>query len=158
MAQPMPAMQTSEPHFSTLRSFIPQSLTTVLSVQGVYYLVTGIWPLISMETFQMVTGKKTDNLVTGLENDHWLVMTVGVLVTAIGACLLVAAVRRQCTLEIAVLAVLSAMGLLGIDIVYVTRKTIPPIYLLDAGMEIFVILGWIYAGSRQQGDPAFRQI
>src|SRR4051812_49609509 len=58
--------------------------TGLLWVQGLYYLVTGVWPLVSIETFQMVTGPKTDHLVTGRETDHWLVMTVGVLVTAVG--------------------------------------------------------------------------
>ena len=57
--------------------------------QGVYYALTGIWPIVSVETFQMVTGRKTDHLVRGREADHWLVMTVGVLVTAVAITLLV---------------------------------------------------------------------
>src|SRR4051794_17610666 len=52
--------------------------TALLWLQGLYYLVTGVWPLVSIETFQTVTGWKTDHLVTGRESDHWLVMTVGV--------------------------------------------------------------------------------
>jgi hypothetical protein len=55
--------------------------TMLLWVQGAYYLATGIWPLVSVETFQWVTGPKTDHLPSGYEADHWLVMTVGVLVT-----------------------------------------------------------------------------
>jgi hypothetical protein len=31
-----------------------------LWVQGIYYLLTGLWPLVSIGTFQMVTGEKTD--------------------------------------------------------------------------------------------------
>src|SRR5437588_7064962 len=68
----------------------------LLWVQGLYYLVTGAWPLVSIETFQMVTGPKTD---------HWLVVTVGVLITAIAVALLVAAWRRRNPPEIAVLAI-----------------------------------------------------
>src|SRR5437764_10320112 len=61
-----------------------RSLPILLSwVQGVYYLLTGVWPLVSIRTFQIVTGVKTDNLPTGREADHWLVMAVGVLITAI---------------------------------------------------------------------------
>jgi hypothetical protein len=41
--------------------------------QGVYYLLTGVWPLPSIGSFQRVTGPKTD---------LWLVRTVGVLVAA----------------------------------------------------------------------------
>src|SRR3954470_20255740 len=84
----------------------------LLWVQGIYYLVTGVWPLVSIETFQMVTGRKTDHLVTGREADHWLVMTVGVLITAIACTLLVAACRRKYPVEVAVLAVASALGLI----------------------------------------------
>src|SRR5436853_1697295 len=110
--------------------------TTLLWVQGVYYFVTGVWPLASVETFQMITGRKTDHLVTGRESDHWLVMTVGVLITAIALTLLVAAWRRRNPLEVAVLAVASAIGLTVIDVVYVARQAILPIYLADAAAEV----------------------
>src|SRR5437588_8245419 len=86
-------------------------------VQGLYYLGTGIWPLVSIDTFQMVTGRKTDHLVTGREADHWLVMAVGVLVTAVALTLLVAAWRRRTSAEVAVLALASAAGLTAIDVI-----------------------------------------
>jgi len=114
----------------------------ILWVQGLYYFVTGVWPLVSIETFQMVTGPKTDHLVTGREADHWLVLTVGVLVTAIAVALLVAAWRRQTPLEVVVLALASALGLTGIDVIYVARQVIPPIYLVDAAAEVVLIVGW----------------
>jgi len=114
----------------------------MLWVQGLYYFVTGVWPLVSIETFQMVTGPKTDHLVTGREADHWLVLTVGVLVTAIAVALLVAAWRRQTPLEVVVLALASALGLTGIDVIYVARQVIPPIYLVDAAAEVVLIVGW----------------
>ena len=44
--------------------------------QGVYFLLTGIWPLLSMRTFEAVTGPKVDRR---------LVKTVGVLVAVIGS-------------------------------------------------------------------------
>src|SRR5688572_1800997 len=67
--------------------------TTLLWTQGVYFLITGVWPLISIRTFQWVTGPKTDHLHTGREADHWLVMAVGVLVTSVAITLLTAAIR-----------------------------------------------------------------
>lgn len=63
----------------------------LLWLQGVYFAVFGVWPLISIRTFKLVTGEKTDHLVTGLEADHWLVMTVGLLITSIGLVLILAA-------------------------------------------------------------------
>src|SRR5437763_427026 len=105
-------------------------LSAVLWVQSLYYLATGLWPILSIETFQMVTGRKTDHLVTGRESDHWLVMTVSVLVLAIGLTLLVTAWRGRCPVEVAILAIASAAVLTGIDVIYVTRNVIPPIYLV----------------------------
>jgi hypothetical protein len=114
----------------------------LLWTQGGYYLLTGIWPLISIESFQMVTGPKTDHLVTGREGDHWLVMTVAVLVVAIGAALCTAAWRDEMTSAIAVLTMGSALGLAGIDVIYVSREAIPPIYLADAFVEAVLIAAW----------------
>ncbi|MDN3512638.1 MAG: hypothetical protein QY310_15620 [Candidatus Jettenia sp. CY-1] len=104
-------------------------------VQGVYYLITGVWPLISMRTFQMVTGPKTD---------HWLVNTVGVLILVIGIVLIFARVRQNITYEILMLALGSAVGLTAIDSIYVMKKRIAPIYLLDALVQIPIIGSWIY--------------
>src|SRR5947209_8467548 len=130
--------------------------TILLWTQGLYYLTTGLWPLISIETFQMVTGPKTDHLPTGREADHWLVMTVGVLIAAIAIAMLLAAWRRQDVIEIAVLAIASAVGLTGIDLIYVGRGVIAPIYLVDAVAEVVLIAVWIGAlvGKRRQAHPA----
>jgi hypothetical protein len=123
--------------------------TALLWVQGLYYLVTGVWPLVSIETFQMVTGPKTDHLVTGREADHWLVMTVGVLITASAIALLVAAWRRRNPPEVAVLAVAGAVGLTGIDVIYVARQAIAPIYLVDAAAEVVLIAAWAFVLLRE---------
>src|SRR5947209_20610107 len=61
----MPKILAEAP--TTKRSRFPVAL---LWLQGAYYLATGGWPLISIETFQAVTGKKTDHLITGREGDH----------------------------------------------------------------------------------------
>lgn len=95
-------------------------------VQGGFYVATGIWPLLSMTTFETVTGPKTDD---------WLVKTVGVLVLVIGAVLLAAAARRSFALETVLLAAGSALGLAAVDVVFVAQGTLSPIYLLDAAVE-----------------------
>ncbi len=101
--------------------------------QGAYFALTGVWPLVSIRTFMKVTGPKTD---------IWLVKTVGVIVLAIGAVLMVAGARLAVTPEIYLLAVASAAGLAGIDVYYVTKGTIDRIYLLDAAAEIVLIALW----------------
>jgi len=114
----------------------------LLWTQGIYYGLTGLWPLVSIETFQFVTGRKTDHLPTGHEADHWLVMTVGVLVTAVSLALLTGAWRRVVSPEIAVLGIAAALGLTAIDVLYVGRGVIRPVYLVDAGLEVVLVLMW----------------
>lgn len=101
--------------------------------QSAFYLVTGIWPILSPATFQAVTGPKVD---------FWLVKTAGVLITAIGAALGLGAAKRRLTPELKLLAVASAAGLTAIDIYYVAQKRISPVYLLDAAVEVAIIGAW----------------
>ncbi len=124
----------------------PSTLVRALALgQAVYFAVTGVWPLVSMRTFEAVTGPKTD---------HWLVRTVGILVTVIGAVLGLAGWRRRVPPETAVLAVGSAAGLAAIDVVYVAKGRISPIYLLDALAEAVLIVAWLVAWPLQQGAAA----
>jgi len=111
--------------------------------QGIYYLLTGIWPIVSIETFQMVSGRKTDHLVTGSEADHWLVNTVAALVIAIGVALLFAARRGRGQGEILVLGLGSAIALASIDLLYVARGTISTVYLADAALEVAFAVAWL---------------
>lgn len=108
-------------------------------VQGLYFLITGVWPLLSIDTFQRVTGPKTD---------LWLVKTVGVIVAIIGIALLAAQVSGDQSLTILIIGMGSAAGLAGIDIIYVTKGVISPIYLLDAVIEIGLMGWWIMAGAQ----------
>ena len=128
------------------------AFVVLCAVQGVYYLVTGVWPLVSIDTFQMVTGPKTDHLVTGRESDHWLVNTVAVLVTSNALVLLLAAWRNRPSPEVVLLAVGSALGLTAIDVVYVARDVIRPIYLADAALEIVFVVAWLRVAARMRGE------
>jgi hypothetical protein len=86
-----------------------------------------------MASFEMVTGPKIE---------HWLIKTVGTLIVAISLPLLLAAWRRRCPPEVILLALGSALGLTAIDVLYVLRETIPPIYLADAVAEVILIAAW----------------
>ena len=103
---------------------------TAVLTQGVYYVATGMWPLVNMRSFERVTGPKIDK---------WLVKTVGVLVTSIGGALLVAATRRRISPEARVLAAGTALGLAAIDVYYVAKRRIAPVYLLDAVTELALL-------------------
>jgi hypothetical protein len=121
--------------------------TALCWIQGLYFGLTGLWPLVSVRTFKLVTGEKgkTDNLQTGLDADHWLLMTVSVLITAVALTLLAAAIRKTQAVEISILGIAAASGLTAIDLIYTVRGLILPIYLLDAAIEIPLILAWLVA-------------
>ena len=105
----------------------------LLTLQGGYYLLTGVWPLVHMPSFVRVTGPK---------NDYWLVKMVGALAAAVGLALL-AALRSPLQSSTAVLAIGSAFAFLAIDVVYVSKKVIGPVCLLDAVPELLLIGGWV---------------
>lgn len=106
---------------------------TVALAQGSYFLITGVWPIFSIGTFMMISGPKTD---------LWLVKTVGAILSVIGAVLLTAALRSAVTTELALLATASAAALTAVDVIYVTKKVIAPVYLLDAAAEVALIVWW----------------
>lgn len=111
--------------------------------QGVFYALTGIWSLVDIHSFEKVTGPKTD---------RWLVKTVGTVVTAIGGTLMFAAKRKNISPEISLLGVSSALGLAAIDVIYVSKKRISPIYLLDALAEVAIAGCWAAAlNSEKKG-------
>jgi len=105
----------------------------VALTQGVYYVVSGLWPLVHTGSFLRVTGRKTD---------LWLVNTVGLLLLAIGGGLILAALNRQFISALAFIAMGSAAALLLIELVYVLRRVISPIYLGDAAVELGFLLWW----------------
>ncbi|HEU4564095.1 MAG TPA: hypothetical protein VFS05_05590 [Gemmatimonadaceae bacterium] len=108
----------------------------VAAVQGAYYLVTGVWPMVSLGTFELVTGPKTDD---------WLVRTVGALTIAIALALLAGARRREPAAETLVLAGAAAAAFAAVDIVYVLVGRIRPIYLADAAVEAAFLLALLAA-------------
>ena len=106
---------------------------TVALIQGIYFLVTGIWPLISMRTFLAITGPKTD---------LWLVKTVGLILAVIGAVLIYAQRTATVNPPVVILAMGAAASLALVEIVYVIKKVISPIYLGDAIAEVILIAWW----------------
>ncbi|MGV3484401.1 MAG: hypothetical protein ACO1RT_08285 [Planctomycetaceae bacterium] len=80
----------------------PSWFSILAWLHGAFYFLTGIWPIISIDTFQRVTGPKTD---------LWLVRTIGAVLAVIGLALGVAGYRDSPTPEIMVLALGAAAAL-----------------------------------------------
>jgi energy-converting hydrogenase Eha subunit E len=100
----------------------------VLACQSAYYVLTGLWPLVHLGSFEAVTGPKTDD---------WLVRMVGLLATAIGGSIGVAVAREHTRApEVVVLAAAAAFAFGAIDLWYGLTGRISPVYLADAAVEI----------------------
>ena len=102
----------------------------ILRATAAYYLATGLWPLFHMRSFELVTGPKTDK---------WLVKMVGALAATNGLALAVGAARETPSRETRTLAVASALSFAAVDVIYVLRRRIRPIYLGDAALEIALV-------------------
>lgn len=117
-------------------------LRDLLLIQGGYYFLTGIWPLLHMDSFLRLTGPKTD---------LWLVQMVAVLTVAVAVELLLQRVRAKRVAPLgSALGLMAALAFLGGDLVHVLRGTISPIYLADAGVQVLFIMAW---ARRHVPDP-----
>ena len=114
----------------------PTSHGSAARVQASYYLVTGVWPLVSPRTFQSITGPK---------REFWLAQTVGALIAVIGLTLGTAGRQERVvdTASIRILALGTALSLAAIDIVFVARRRISSIYLADAAAELAIVAAWL---------------
>jgi hypothetical protein len=113
----------------------------IAALQAAFYISTGVWPLLHQHSFERVTGPKVD---------FWLAQTVGATVAAIGAGLAHAASQpRQVSPELRTVAMTSAAGLTLIDLIFVARRRISPIYLLDAAAEAALLAAWASGGTRR---------
>lgn len=93
--------------------------------------------------------------VTGPKRDWWLVQTVGLLVTAVGAGLASAAASDRVTEHLAVVGASCAAALGAVEVVYVARGVLRPTYLADAVVEGALLAEWARAWC-ERGRPAGR--
>ena len=106
---------------------------------GSFNLFNGLWPLVSMRTFEAVFGPKVD---------RWLVHTVGGRLTTVAVVQLGS--REPDQLRIArLLGMGTAATLLTIDVVYVPQRRISRMYLADAVCEVGWLTAWAFASRRR---------
>ena len=116
---------------------------TVLQVQGAYYVVSGLWAVVDRRGFETVTGRKTD---------YWLVRMVGLLAAAIGVSLLTGARSARLSSETTVLGVAAGVSFTAVDLAYVARRRISPIYLGDAVIHGLLAGVALASPSREPGS------
>ncbi|MCP2332100.1 hypothetical protein [Actinoalloteichus caeruleus] len=105
--------------------------------QGAFTLLGGLWPLVSIRSFESVFGPR--------KVDDWLQYTTGGLLVVAGLGQLRTGRSRESHRQARILGVGTAATLLAVDLVYVRRGRISPVYLLDAVAET----GWLVAWACQ---------
>lgn len=101
-----------------------------------FYLVGGLWPIVHLKSFVAVTGPKVDT---------WLVRTLGGVITAVGAALIVGAFERgRSSPALQLLGMGSALALGAADVVYASRGRISKIYYADAATEASILAAWTF--------------
>lgn len=119
--------------------------TATLWSQGIYVLLTALWPIVHIESFMNVSGYKTD---------VWLVKTVGILLLAIAVSLLLDIFSKEINFPIAVLALFTAVGMAYVDFFYALNETIPKIYMADGAVEVVFALAWLFILLKNVGKSA----
>ncbi|MGE4234376.1 MAG: hypothetical protein AB7F43_13700 [Bacteriovoracia bacterium] len=117
-------------------------------IQGLYYFVFGLWPILHISSFMAVTGEK---------EEVWLVKVVGSLLSISGLAFLLEGLQKfdwtrlPATLSrgLVTLAIGQALGLMIIDVFYVQAKVLSPIYWLDALVELCFVISWLVVRKRQ---------
>lgn len=106
--------------------------TGLATAQGVFNIVAGLWPLVSLRSFEWVFGPK---------QDRWLEHTVAGLLCVNGATQ-IAAARSGEPVAARRIGQGTALTLLAIDLVYVPKGRIRWTYLIDGAMEAGWLLAW----------------
>jgi hypothetical protein len=104
------------------------------TLQGPIYLVSGLWPIIHLRSFEKVTGPKVDG---------WLVKTVGGLLAVTGASLIMGGMMQRPSRALRMLGLGTAAVLAVVDLVYASRGRISKVYLADAALQAAIGTAWI---------------
>jgi hypothetical protein len=107
--------------------------------QSVYTFVTGLWPLVDIDSFIFVTGPKTD---------IWLVKTVGALLLPVAVTLFSFTFSRRNLLPSFLLGAGIAAAFAAIDFYYALTDVISKVYLVDGVLEFVFLAGWLMIALR----------
>ena len=123
-------------------SGIPAPL--IARAHGAFNIVSGLWPLVHVRSFEAVFGQKTD---------RFLEYTVAGLMTCVGWSQLRSNRLPGGAAHARTVGVGTAATLLAIDLIYAPPRRIPATYLIDAAAEV----GWLVAWALADRDATARR-
>lgn len=123
---------------------LPVAIGAVERAHVAYWLFGAIWPLVSMKSFERVTGNK---------RDEWLVRTVALLMLSVVVTLETLRRDRRGERSLRVLGATSAGALGSVALIGPLVGRISPVYLADALVDSVLALLWVAARGRGTGKP-----
>lgn len=112
----------------------------VARIHGTYFLVGGAWPLISLDTFEAVTGPK---------HDDWLVRSVALLLVVAGI-ILFTQPKRYIERSAVTLAIGTSFSLGCVAMISSAGGWISSVYFLDGTMHLLFAAAWVMLVLRKQ--------
>jgi hypothetical protein len=112
----------------------------LLVCHALYIFITAVWPLVHVDSFMQVTGRK---------HDVWLVKTIGALLVPVSLSMFSYLRLKSFDLPLLLLGGGTAIAFILIDTYYVFNDVISPIYLEDAALESIFLVGWLLAVKRE---------
>jgi hypothetical protein len=103
-------------------------------VQGFYYVLIGLTPVLAGGGFRAVRGP---------DADPWVLRSYGLIVAAVGAALLIESRRRNAVAGTGRPAIAVAVVLAAADVVFVATRTAPSVYLIDAAVQAAFVFWWV---------------
>ena len=105
-----------------------------------YWLFGGLWPLVSMRSFERVTGNK---------HDEWLVRSVALLMLSVVVTLETLREGGRGDRGMRVLGASSAASLGAVAAIGALIGRISPVYILDAVVDLALTAAWLGARERR---------
>lgn len=106
----------------------------IARAQGLFYVVTGLWPIVHLESFLAVTGPKTD---------LWLVQTLGALLVGVGGVMLLSTTEERLGLTCKRLGVAVSGVLAGAEVSFFLRGHTATTHLVHAAIEALFVVAWL---------------
>ncbi|CAN5755221.1 hypothetical protein BH11MYX3_BH11MYX3_38810 [soil metagenome] len=116
-----------------------QHPTVAPFTQGLFYVATGLWPILHFRSFEKITGRK---------NDRWLAKAMGGLVAAVGTALIVGSLETKPSRALRYLGIGSAIAVGLADLIFTARGRVSKVYLADAAAEGAAVVTWFVARPR----------
>jgi hypothetical protein len=105
----------------------------VALLQGGWFVLAGLWPLVHAGSFEAVSGPKID---------LWLARMAGAVLALLGTTLLFARARRRLGAEMVFLGLGSALVLAVADVLVAVSGSGTDAYLADAVLELVFAAAW----------------